>query len=52
MEQMMIPDVLQMRSGARVGGAEAWGARRAEILELFTREVYGRIPFVDRGIRA
>lgn len=52
MEQMMIPDVLQMRSGTRVGGAEAWGARRAEILELFTREVYGRIPFVDRGIRA
>ena len=42
---IVIPDVLQMQEGSCVSEVEQWNARREEILELFTREVYGRIPF-------
>ena len=33
-----------MNSGTRVTTAAQWKARRAEIKELFDREVYGRVP--------
>jgi hypothetical protein len=39
-----LPDVLKMKDGTRVTQAEQWPKRRAEILEDFEREVYGRIP--------
>ena len=39
-----LPDVLTMRSGAKVTRAAQWPARRRELVELFEREVYGRIP--------
>ena len=39
-----MPDVLTMKGGARVTRPEQWAARRAEIVEDFEREVYGRIP--------
>src|SRR5437588_9446814 len=39
-----MPAVLRMNSGARVTRASQWPKRRAEILEDFAREVYGRIP--------
>lgn len=39
-----MPDVLRMKDGTRVTRPEQWPARRAEILEDFAREVYGRIP--------
>jgi hypothetical protein len=39
-----MPDILTMKNGSRVTTAEQWPARRAEILEDFEREVYGRIP--------
>jgi lysophospholipase L1-like esterase len=39
-----MPDVLRMENGARVTRAEQWPARRKEILELFEREIYGRVP--------
>jgi hypothetical protein len=39
-----MPELLRMKDGTVVTGAEQWPARRAEILEDFEREVYGRIP--------
>ena len=33
-----------MENGNRVRNAADWRRRRAEILELFSREVYGRRP--------
>lgn len=40
-----LPDPLVMNDGSPVRDAAAWrGARRAELLELFSREVYGRTP--------
>ncbi len=39
-----MPDVLRMKDGTRVTSAAQWPKRRAEILEDFEREVYGRIP--------
>ncbi len=39
-----MPDVLTMKDGTRVTRPEQWPRRRAEIVEDFEREVYGRIP--------
>src|SRR5262249_44200186 len=39
-----LPDVLTMKDGTKVTRPEQWPARRAEIVEDFEREVYGRIP--------
>src|SRR5713226_8378874 len=39
-----LPDLMTMKNGKRVTTARQWKARRAEILEDFEREVYGRIP--------
>src|SRR3989440_4401289 len=39
-----LPDVLRMNDGTRVTRAAQWPRRRAEIVEDFEREVYGRIP--------
>ncbi len=39
-----MPDVLKMKDGTKVTTPEQWTKRRAEILEDFEREVYGRIP--------
>jgi hypothetical protein len=39
-----MPDVLTMKDGTKVTTPEQWAKRRAEILEDFEREVYGRIP--------
>ena len=39
-----MPDVLKMKDGTKVTTPEQWAKRRAEILEDFEREVYGRIP--------
>ncbi|MFO7177981.1 MAG: acetylxylan esterase [Pseudomonadota bacterium] len=40
-----LPDVLVASDGTRIASAEAWRARRRpELLELFSREVYGRTP--------
>ncbi len=40
----LLPDVLTLRSGRKITRAEQWPQRRAEIVEDFEREVYGRIP--------
>ena len=39
-----MPAVLKMKNGKRVTRADQWPKRRAEIVEDFEREVYGRIP--------
>lgn len=39
-----LPDVLRMDDGTRCDSAEKWEKRRAEILDLFAREVYGYMP--------
>ena len=39
-----MPDPLKMKNGTKVTTAAQWPARRAEILEDFESEVYGRVP--------
>ncbi|MCU0878683.1 MAG: acetylxylan esterase, partial [Pirellulaceae bacterium] len=40
-----LPEVLKLNSGEPVTTAEAWQQeRRSEVLELFRRHVYGRVP--------
>ena len=39
-----LPDPLEFNDGSRVTEPEQWQARRAEIKELFDREIYGRLP--------
>src|SRR5262245_62108541 len=39
-----MPEALTMKDGTKVTRADQWPARRAEIVEDFEREVYGRIP--------
>ncbi len=39
-----MPELMRMKNGTMVTRADQWPARRAEILEDFEREVYGRIP--------
>jgi (4-O-methyl)-D-glucuronate---lignin esterase len=41
-----LPDPLVFNNGTKVTRAAQWPARRAEIVELFDREVYGRRPRV------
>lgn len=42
-----LPDALRLASGEKVTSAEKWWSkRRAEIVEDFDREVYGRMPAV------
>jgi len=39
-----LPEVLKFNDGKKVSKAAEWPKRRAEIVELFEKEVYGRIP--------
>ncbi|HEY3780107.1 MAG TPA: GDSL-type esterase/lipase family protein [Fimbriimonadaceae bacterium] len=39
-----MPDPLKMNDGTKVVDASQWPGRRKEILELFEKEVYGRVP--------
>jgi (4-O-methyl)-D-glucuronate---lignin esterase len=39
-----LPDPLMLKDGTRVTTPELWQRRRAEIVEDFEREVYGRVP--------
>jgi hypothetical protein len=39
-----LPEVLTFNDGKKVIKASEWPKRRAEIVELFEKEVYGRIP--------
>jgi len=42
----VLPDPLVMKNGKKVTTAAMWPARRAEIMEDFDREIYGRVPAV------
>lgn len=46
-----LPDPLLMNDGTRVTSAAQWPARRAEIKELFDREVYGRRPVQTPSVK-
>jgi len=39
-----MPDLMTFASGDKVKSADQWPKRRAEIVEAFDREVYGRVP--------
>ncbi|RLT15294.1 MAG: acetylxylan esterase [Planctomycetota bacterium] len=39
-----LPDPLVFNDGRKVGSAKEWPARRSELLETVTREMFGRIP--------
>jgi hypothetical protein len=41
---LTLPDPLTMNDGTRVATARQWRERRGEIVDFFTREVYGRSP--------
>jgi len=46
-----LPDPLLMNNGKFVTSAKQWPARRAEILEIFNREIYGRTPRVTPKVK-
>ncbi len=46
-----LPDPLIMNNGKMVTSAKQWQARRAEIMELFQREIYGRTPKVTPKVK-
>ena len=56
--EVMLEDPLAFADGRRVASAADWPARRREILDLFQREMYGRMPspiepvvdLVDEGV--
>jgi hypothetical protein len=39
-----MPDLMTCKDGTKVKSADQWPKRRAEIVEAFEREVYGRVP--------
>jgi hypothetical protein len=39
-----LPDPLVLIGGRRVADAKAWRTRRAEIIQLYETEIYGRVP--------
>jgi hypothetical protein len=39
-----MPDLMTFKDGTKVKAADQWPKRRAEIVEDFEREVYGRVP--------
>jgi hypothetical protein len=46
-----LPDPLMMNTGAKVTSARRWPQRRAEIVEHFDREIYGRTPKRTPAVR-
>ena len=46
-----LPDVMELAGGEQVATREQWKSRRAEIVELLEREVYGRIPGNVPGVK-
>ncbi len=39
-----LPDPLKFNDGSKVATADQWPKRRAEIVEMFDKDIYGRIP--------
>ncbi len=51
-DDLQLPDALLMKDGRRVASVAEWPARRAEILELFTSQVYGRAPGLPEHVES
>lgn len=51
-DDLQLPDALLMKDGRRVTSVAEWPARRAEILELFTSQVYGRAPGLPEHVES
>lgn len=45
-----VPPLLAMRDGRPITTPAMWNTRRAELLEIFDREIYGRVPEAARSI--
>ena len=39
-----LPELLTMENGQPVTSAEQWSARRDELVQIFTAQVYGKLP--------
>jgi hypothetical protein len=46
-----VPPLLVMRDGRRITTPAMWNTRRQELLEIFDREIYGRVPAAARTIK-
>jgi hypothetical protein len=46
-----MPDLMTFKDGKKVKTADQWARRRAEIVEDFEREVYGRVPKKVPGVK-
>jgi hypothetical protein len=46
-----MPDLMTFKDGTKVKSADQWPKRRAEIVEEFESEVYGRVPKNAPGVR-
>lgn len=46
-----LPELLRFADGTPVTSARGWDRRRREIVELFDREIYGRVPRTAPAIR-
>src|SRR4051812_37099477 len=47
----VLPDPLRMTDGTKVKAIEQWEARRAELLELFTTQMFGGAPGKPQELR-
>ncbi|MEM6917307.1 MAG: hypothetical protein AAF491_12145, partial [Verrucomicrobiota bacterium] len=46
-----LPELLRMENGEPVSTGEGWHQRRKELLELFSRHVYGETPRSAKEVR-
>lgn len=46
-----LPDLLNMQNGQPVVGAAQWPARRAELVNIFAEQVYGKLPAESIDLR-
>jgi hypothetical protein len=46
-----MPDLMTFKDGTKVSSVEQWPKRRAEILQEFETEVYGRVPQSAPGVK-
>lgn len=45
-----LPDMMRLNDGRPVRNSKDWDRRRREIVELFDREIYGRVPLTAQKI--
>lgn len=52
LKERCLPDVLRMNDGSACTGKRKWEQRRSEILDLFSREVYGYMPPAPERVKS